>query len=170
MFKSLREHATALEVAPGWVVVVPPSRFPGPIEHVMVGSGGVLAAARWSGDVTVVDGVLYQNGRRRELQAADLVRETDALAGLLRKEHRQVVAPVVVTRGDHPPIKVAPGLVLIGTDALAPTLEALTTHLGPDDTADVLGRIAQARARRVDELPTQATLSAVLGADRARRR
>ena len=170
MFKSLREHATVLDSAPGWVVVDPPSRFPGPIEHVMVGSGGVLAAARWSGDVTVVDGVLHQNGRRRELQAADLVRETDALAGLLRKEHRQVVAPVVVTRGGHPPIKVAPGLVLIGADALADTLEALPTHLGPDDTADVLGRIAQARARRVDELPTQATLSATLSADRARRR
>lgn len=169
MFRSLREHATTLEVAPGWVVVDPPSRFPGPVEHVIVGRGGVLAAARWSGAVTVDDGVLHQSGRRRELQAADLVRETDALAGLLRKEHRAVVAPVVVTRGDHPPIKVAPGLVLIGEGALAPTLEALTTHLGPDDTADVLGRIAQARARRADELPTQATLSAVLHADRSRR-
>lgn len=169
MFRSLREH-TPLDVAPGWVVVDPPSRFPGPIEHVIVGHGGVLATARWSGEVTVVDGVLHQNGRRRELQAADLVRETDALAGLLRKEHRWVVAPLVVTRGDDAPVKVAPGLVLIGVDALVPTLEALTTHLGPDDTADVLGRIAQARARRVDELPTQATLSAVLSADRARRR
>lgn len=170
MFRSLREHAATLDVAPGWVVVDPPARFPGPIDHVIVGSGGVLAAARWSGDVSVVDGVLHQNGRRRELQAADLVRETDALARLLRKEHRQVVAPLVVTRGDHQPVKVGPGLVLIGADALAWTLEGLTTHLGPDDTADVLGRIAQARARRADELPTQATLSAVLSADRSRRR
>lgn len=169
MFTTLREHATAFEVAPGWVVVDPPSRFPGPIDHVVIGRGGVLAVARWSGDVTVVGDVLHQNGRRRELQATDLVRETDALAGLLRKEHRDAVAPVIVTRGDHPPIKIAPGLVLIGTQALAPTLEKLPAHLGPDDIADVLGRIAQARARRADELPTQATLSAVLDADRARR-
>ncbi|MCV2392684.1 hypothetical protein OEB99_00030 [Actinotalea sp. M2MS4P-6] len=169
MWKSLRQQRDELEVAAGWLVIDPPGRFPGPVEHVLVGQGGVLAVARWSGDVAVTEGVLFQNGRRRELQSADLVREADALAGLLHKRHRPWVAPVVVARGDAGPVKVRPGLILVGADALAWTLEDLPIHFGPDDMADVVGRVAQARARRAEELPTQATLSAQLLADRAGR-
>lgn len=169
MWDGLREPREVLEVAPGWVVIDPPGRFPGPIERVVVGQGGILAVARWSGAVTVVEGVLHQNGRRRELQSADLVREADQLAGLLRREHRGVVAPIVAARGNGAPVKVAPGLVLVGADRLPWTLAGLDTHLGPDDIADVIGRIAQARSRRSGELPTQATLSAALLADRKRR-
>ncbi len=75
MWMGLREGHDELEVAPGWTVIEPPGRFPGPIERIAIGIGGILAVARWSGDVTVVDGVLHQGGRRRELQAADLVRD-----------------------------------------------------------------------------------------------
>ncbi len=170
MWKGLREGHGELEVAPGWTVIEPPGRFPGPIERIAIGLGGILAVARWSGDVDVVDGVLHQGGRRRELQAADLVRATDQVASLLRKEHRAVLAPVVAVRGNRAPVKVSPGLVLIGVDRLPWAMAGLATHLGPDDIADALGRIGQARARRLDNLPTQATLAAALTADRARRR
>lgn len=156
-------------VAPGWLVVAAPGQYPGPVEHVVVGPGGVLAVAHWPGTIDVVDGVVHQDGRRRELQAADLVRETDRLAQLLRPEHRDVVAPVITVRGDRAPVKLAPGLVLLGADRLAWTLAGLDTHLGPDDTSDVVGRLAQARSRRADELPTQASLSAALLADRRRK-
>lgn len=168
MWQALRTD-DELEVAPGWLVVDPPGRFPGPVEQVVVGLGGVLAVARWAGEVAVVDGELHQDGRQRGLQAGDLVHETIALAQVLRPEHRAWLAPVVTVRGDRAPVKVAPGLVLLGEDRLAWTLAGLDTHLGPDDVSDVLGRLAQARARRADELPTQASLSAALLADRRRR-
>ena len=158
-----------LELAPGWLLIDPPGRVPGPIAHLVVGTGGVLAVARWSGEVGVEDGVLHQDGRCRRLQGEDLVRAAADVAALLHPDHR-VVAPVVLTDGDAPPAKVAPGLILMGVDTLAWTLAGLPTHLGADDVADVVGRVAQARARRTDQLPTQATLAAVLTADRGRRR
>lgn len=170
MWWNRREQRDELEVAPGWVVIDPPGRFPNPIERVVVGGGGVLAVARWTGDVTVVDGVVHQGGRRRELQAADLVRATDALIALLHKKHRDWVGAVVVVRGGGAPVKLSPGFVLVGESRLPWTLAGLDTHFGPDDVADVIGRIAQARSRRSEALPTQATLSDQLLADRARGR
>lgn len=170
MGRNPHDQRDVFDVAPGWLVVDPPGAVGGPIDRVAVGFGGVLALVRWHGAVTVADGVLHQDGRRRELQAADLVAETAALAAVLAPPHRSLVAPVVVTAGDDAPQKVHPGLVLIGADLLGWTTAGLGPRLGPDDVADVVGRIAQARHRRVDDLPTQKTLSALFDADRAARR
>lgn len=159
-----------LEVPPGWVGVAPPSRVPGPLVTVLVGAGGVLAVACWAGHVEVHDGVLHRDGRPRPGEAADVVRATAALAALLHPAHRAAVAPLVVTPGGRPPAVAAPGLVVLGVDRLDQTLNGLPTHLGGDDVADVVGRIAQARALHAGEVPTQVTLSATLRADRERTR
>lgn len=163
-------HQPDLDVPPGWVRVTPPSRVPGPLGAVLVGVGGVLAVARWHGRVEVRGAVPHVDGRAREDRAADVVRATAALAGLLRPEHRAVVAPLVVVAGDLPPTLARPGLVVLGEDRLVGTLDGLATHLGGDDVADVVGRIAQVRALHAGEAPTQATLAATLRADRERAR
>lgn len=159
-----------LEVPPGWVQVAPPSRVPGPLTAILAGAGGVVAVARWAGRVEVHGGVVHEDGRPRAAQAADVVRATAALAALLHPAHRAAVAPLVCVPGDRRPEVAAPGLVVLGEDRLESTLTGLPTHLGGDDVADVVGRIAQARSLRAGEVPTQVTLSATLRADRERAR
>lgn len=159
-----------LDVPPGWVLVAPPSRIPGPLAAVLVGAGGVVTVACWHGRVEVRAGVVHVDGRPRDALATDVVRATSALAGLLRPEHRAVVAPVVLVDGDRPPAVGRPGLVVLGERRLDATLTGLPTHLGGDDVADVVGRLAQTRALHAGEVPTQVTLSATLRADRQRAR
>lgn len=68
--------ATALAALPPEWIVVNDVRWPGRrfanIDHVVVGPGGVFVidAKNWSGSVDVVDGVLRQEGRHRELAVA----------------------------------------------------------------------------------------------------
>lgn len=157
-----------LDVPHGWVRIAPPSRVPGPLAALLVGVGGVVAVARWHGRVEVRDSVVVVDGRPRHALAADVTSATAALAALLRAEHRAVVAPVAVVAGDQAPTLARPGLVVLGEDRLAATLEGLPTHLGGDDVADVVGRVAQVRALHAGEVPTQLTLAATLRADRER--
>jgi len=151
-----------------WVLVDAPGPLSGSLDQVAVGPGGVLAIARWSGHVSVRRGIVRSGGSRRDLQVAEVVAATDALAALLQAAHRPVTAAFVVVHGDQRPTKVPPGAVVLGAECLVSIRADLGTHLGPDDVDDVLRRIAAADRDGGDPLPTVVTLGTKLQADRAR--
>lgn len=150
-----------------WVFNDAPGPLRGVLDQVAVGPGGVLAIARWSGRLSVRGGVVRSGGGRGDLLVADVVAATASLAAMLQEAHRPVTAALVVVPGDALPVRVGRAVVL-GADRLTATLDGLGTHLGRDDVADVLRRLDAARPGGGDGLPTLATLTARLSADRAR--
>lgn len=151
-----------------WVLVEAPGRLSGSLDQVAVGPGGVLAIARWPGHVSVRRGIVRSGGSRRDLQVDEVAAATDALAALLQPAHRPVTCALIVVHGDTRPTRVPPGAVVLGAGYLTSIRAGLGTHLGPDDVADVLRRIAAADSDGIDLLPTVVTLGAKLQADRAR--
>ncbi len=150
-----------------WVFNDAPGLLRSVIDQVAVGPGGVLAIARRSGQLSVRGGVVRAGGGRTDLLVADVVAATASLAAMLQESHRAVTAALVVVPGDAAPVRVGRAVVL-GADRLDDTLDGLGTHLGKADVADLLRRLEAARPGGGDGLPTLATLTAGLSADRAR--
>src|SRR3954453_7844848 len=63
-----------------------PGRQRANIDHIAVGPSGVFVidSKNWSGDVRVVDGVLYQGGRRREREVAAAAEAALAVTQILQ--------------------------------------------------------------------------------------
>jgi hypothetical protein len=78
-----------------------PGRQQANIDHVAIGPGGLLVidAKNWSGAVTVQDGVLRQNGYRRDREVEGVAQATAAVTALLAPQHRAVVAAVICLAG-----------------------------------------------------------------------
>ncbi len=152
-----------------WILTDPPVSLRGALDQVTVGPGGVLTLTRWPGRIGVRGGVIRSGGSRDGLEVADVVVAAGRLADHLQEAHRPVTAALVVVPGKQPPRWVSPGAIVIGTRNVASTLERLDTHLGPDDVADVLHRLAVASRASDDGLPTVANLTARLAEDRARK-
>ena len=150
-----------------WVLVDAPEHLRGVLDEVAVGPGGILAIARWTHHVIVHRGVVRAGSSDQGFGVNDVVLASVRLGELLHKPHRAVTAPLVVIPGNHPPMRVRPGAVVLGDEHLGDVLHGLDRHLGPDDVADVLRRLTAAD-QHADDLPTVDTLTAQFRAARER--
>jgi hypothetical protein len=135
-----RAVAAALEqLAPqGWRVVHDvhwPGRPQANLDHVAVGPGGfvVVDAKNWSGKVTVVDGTLRQNGRRRQQTVDAACSAAAAVTAMLAPGHRSSVRAVVCfVQQELDAQTVPPGVVLVGLGQLIPWFTQLPRVLAPE--------------------------------------
>lgn len=104
-----RRTAEALAALPAheWTVFhdVPwPGRARANIDHVAVGPTGVFVidSKNWSGPVTVRDGILRQNGYRRDKTIAGAVEAASAVASLVPAVRRADIRPVLCFIQDRP--------------------------------------------------------------------
>ena len=81
-----------------------PGRRYANVDHVVVGPGGVFVidSKAWTGDVAVVDGVLRQNGHRRERHVLGAVDAAMAVAGLVPGLEPTAVKPVLCFDREEP--------------------------------------------------------------------
>ncbi len=128
------EEATAAALTmlpPGEWTVFHDVRWPGRrlanIDHVAVGPGGVFVidSKNWQGRVEVRDGVLRQNGFRREREVAAAADAALAVAGLVRGLDPRFVQPVICLVG-QPPVSAYAREVLVCSSANVAI--ALQTH------------------------------------------
>lgn len=122
-----------------------PGRPKANIDHIAIGPGGVavIDAKNWSGDVTIREGVLRQNGYRRDDQVAGAGAAAAAVTALLHPTHRTaVVGMICLVAQDQTSTRVG-GVAVVGRLQLAPTLAGSRPRLSPYDVADI-GRFLQA--------------------------
>jgi hypothetical protein len=91
--------ALAMLPASGWLVLHDvrwPGRAFANIDHIVLGPGGIFVndSKAWTGRVEVRDGVLRQNGRRRDSAVAGAAEAARAVAGVLGMEPT-LVRPVL---------------------------------------------------------------------------
>ncbi len=145
-----RQVAAALEPLAqfGWLAahdVHWPGRPQANIDHIAVGPGGVIVvdAKNWTGDVTLTNGVLRQNGYAREREVEGAAQAAAAVTALLAPQHRAAVRAVICLAGqEQDSVTVGPGVTVIGRHQLAAWLATLPARLNPYDVAD-LGRHLQ---------------------------
>jgi hypothetical protein len=151
------EAATAAALAElearGWATfhdVRWPGRQRANIDHVVVGPGGVFVidSKNWSGDVRVVDGVLRQDGRRREREVAAAAEAALALTPYLGG---LAATPVLCFTRPEPVEGWARDVMLCSTHDLSARLAAQPAILGRDSISRVTtilrGQLAPARDR-----------------------
>jgi hypothetical protein len=121
--------------AHGWKILHDvhwPGRPKANIDHIAVGSGGVLIidTKNWSGDVRLRDGVLRQNGYSREEQAASVLEQCSAVAVLLEPRHRNLAQGWICLVG-QPDLdgRSSSGVTIVGIDVLVDTVLAMPVVL-----------------------------------------
>lgn len=137
--------ARALETltAYGWTTLHDvhwPGRPLANIDHIAIGPGGIVVvdAKNWTGDVVLRDGVLRQNGYRREREVDGVAQAAAAVTALLAPQHRaRVSAMICLAAQDQPPAASGPGVTVVGRLQLAEHLVALPPRMTPYDVADV---------------------------------
>lgn len=113
------------------------------LDHVAIGPGGVVIidAKNWTGDVTLTEGVLRQNGYRRDRELEAVADATAAVTALVAPEHRSRVAGMIcLASQDQPVTWTTSGVRVVGRLQLASHLVGLPAKLSPYDVAD-LGRM-----------------------------
>ena len=122
-----------------------PGRPKANIDHIAIGPGGVVVidAKNWSGEVTIRDGVLRQNGYRRDDQVTGARTATSAVMALLAPAHRAAVVGMICLAAQDQEVTRVGGIAVVGRLQLAPTLAGTTPRLSPYDVADI-GRFLQA--------------------------
>ncbi len=110
------------------------------LDHVAVGPGGVVVvdAKKWSGNVTVDDGHLRQNGYRREKELDGVARATAAVAALLPPRYRSA-ARGVLCLVDQPfrPTRTRSGVRVVGRAHLVGHLRSLDGTLTPAEVEEL---------------------------------
>lgn len=112
------------------------------LDHVAIGPGGVfiIDAKNWTGDVTISDGVLRQNGYRRDRELEAVADATAAVTALVAPQHRSSLAGMIcLASQDQTVTWTATGVRVVGRLQLASHLVGLPAKLSPYDVAD-LGR------------------------------
>lgn len=124
-----RRTAEALAAPPAheWTVFhdVPwPGRARANIDHVAVGPTGVFVidSKHWSGSVTVRDGVLRQNGYRRDKTVSGAVDASSAVHSLVPAVRREDVHPVLCFVRDQPLAATIGSVVVTSVGGLADEL------------------------------------------------
>lgn len=139
-----REHlvAAALEtLAPyGWTSLHDvhwPGRPKATIDHVVIGPGGVVVidTRNWSGGVTVREGLLRQNGSRRDEQVSRAADAASAVTALLSPEHRMATCAVLCLAGQDLAPTPCTGVVVVGLRQLTAALVAMPQRLDPHEVA-----------------------------------
>lgn len=138
------------------------------LDHVFVGPTGIFVvdAKNWTGDVQVKDGVLRQNGYRRDKRTAQAAQGASAVAALLAPRHRRLVRAVVCLVGQEGMATTTnDGVTVVSLDRLLGFLSAGTPVLGQGDIetiADYLRRTLDGRRS-----PAQLTTAALTAPARA---
>jgi hypothetical protein len=146
--KSKRRVAETLDTLGqyGWTALHDvhwPGRPLANLDHVAIGPGGVVIidAKNWTGDVTLTEGVLRQNGYRRDRELEAVTDATAAVTALVAPEHRSAVAGMIcLASQDQSATLTTPGVRVVGRLQLASHLVGLPAKLSPYDVAD-LGRM-----------------------------
>ena len=100
-----------------------------------MGPGGVVVidTKNWSGRVDVKDGVLRQNGFRRDRECTAAVEASAAVAAWMEPRHRSLVYPLLCLVGQSTPTAQPAALGVVGIDALQPTLRSWPARLSHED-------------------------------------
>lgn len=117
-----------------------PGRPKANLDHVALGPGGVILidAKNWSGDVTVADGRLRQNGFDRTSQIESVAAASADLCAELAPQHRSAVRAVIcLASQDVLPTDSSFGVIIVGRSHLPALLASLPLRLSPFDVADV---------------------------------
>ena len=153
------EAATAAQLdtlrAQGWVVfhdVRWPGRPRANIDHIAIGPGGVFVidSKNWAGSIAVRDGVLLQNGRRRESTVAGAGEAALAITGLLGDLPATGVLCFV---RDEPLNGSARDVMVCSTSNLTAMLTSRPPILHPTAVPRVAGQLSSWLAS-ASELPT----------------
>lgn len=136
-----RRVAAALSAlqAQGWQTLHDvrwPGRAKANIDHIAVGPGGVVVidAKNWTGEVSVRDGTLRQNGYSRDREAVAAASATAAVTALLLPHHRMAARSVICLVGQ--PMMAAgtrQGVDVVGVGRLADHLASLPARLAPHE-------------------------------------
>ncbi|WP_421742498.1 nuclease-related domain-containing protein [Cellulomonas sp.] len=122
-----------------------PGRPKANLDHVALGPGGVVLvdAKNWSGNVTVSDGRLRQNGYDRTSQVESVATATADLVAELAPPHRLAVrGAICLASQDLEPTAMPWGVTVVGRAQLPAYLASLPPRLSPFDVADI-GRFLQ---------------------------
>lgn len=170
-----RQVAAALEPLAqfGWTALHDvrwPGRPQANIDHIAIGPGGVVVidAKNWTGDVTLADGRLRQNGYGRERELGGVAQATAAVTALLAPQHRSAVSGLLVLSGqDQEPMTTASGVPVVGRLQLAAHLARRPARLTPYEVAGIGGLLqAQLTGPRSPGLATTAALDRPVRAPR----
>src|SRR5665647_2368591 len=138
--------STLATLAPyGWTALHDvhwPGRPQANLDHVAIGPGGVVIidAKNWTGDVALTDGVLRQNGYRRDRELEGVAEACSAVTVLLAPQHRAKVQAALCLAGqDQTPCPAGPGVTVVGRLQLCSWLVGLPARVGPYAVAG-LGR------------------------------
>jgi hypothetical protein len=110
------------------------------IDHIAIGPGGVVVidAKNWTGEVTYREGVLRQNGYRRDGELDGVAAATAAVTALLAPVHRSaVLGAICLASHDQPPVRTVPGVRVVGRMQLTEYLVGMPPRLSPFDVADI---------------------------------
>jgi hypothetical protein len=145
------ERATAVALAELpvdlWTVIHDvrwPGRARANIDHVVVGPSGVFVvdSKNWSGAIAVREGVLRQNGWKRDREASGAIEAARVVAGLLPEAPLGMVRPVLCFVRDEPVSDTTNGVLLCSTSNIAALLESIPPTLDDDSRHDVARRLA----------------------------
>jgi len=161
--------ARALAALPGldWRVfhdVHWPGRRYANIDHVVVGPGGVFVidSKAWSGDVAVVDGMLRQNGHRRERHVLAAMDAALAVAELVPGLDATMVKPVLCFDREEPVFGWSHEVMVCSTVNVATLLTSRPTVLdGPTlrATAEALAQSLKAATDPIAPVPPRKQLA-----------
>jgi len=163
--------STLATLAPyGWTALHDvhwPGRPQANLDHVAIGPGGVVIidAKNWTGEVALADGVLRQNGYRRDRELEGVAEACSAVTVLLAPQHRtKVQAALCLVGQDQAPRPAGPGVTVVGRLQLCSWLVGLPAQLSPYDVADLGRHLNRMLAGpQTPTLPPQAALARALG-------
>lgn len=116
------------------------------IDHIAVGPGGVVIidAKNWTGDVVVREGLLHQNGYRRDEHLHGVAQAAAAVTALLPPEHRWSVRGLLCLAAQEgfPPTVTSAGVGVVGRHHLASVLVEAPAKLSPYEVADIARHLA----------------------------
>lgn len=132
-------------LGPAWTVLHDvrwPGRQRANIDHLAVGPTGVFVidSKNWSGRITLADGVLLQNGRRREWAISGCADAATAVALRLPDLTAQV-EPVLCFTRDDPMHERSNGVLLCSTSTLVELLTSRPTVWDAHDVRQVVDRV-----------------------------
>jgi hypothetical protein len=148
--------AVLRELGPLWTVwhdLKWPGRRFANIDHLVIGPGGifVIDSKNWTGAVAVKDGVLRQNGYRRESAVAGCADAALAVGELL-PQYIDRVRPVLCLIRDESVEGWARDVMLCSTVNVVPMLLTRPKLMAPDEIADAVMTL-QARMNSMEREP-----------------
>lgn len=125
------------QLPPGWAVFHDlhwPGRQRANIDHVVVGPGGVFVidAKNWSGQIRVRDGVLRQNGYRRDSAVDSARAAARSIASLVPSLPVEAVIPVVCFTSETAPQTTVGGITLCAVSSLKSLILGHPATIAPE--------------------------------------